>query len=173
MKLKQIYEDIQQSHDVFYHGTPYTFKSFDDVNFGVNTGHSREDVAYHFTTVKNVAITYSKLHVKENAYMFKSLTGNYPKDFKDFNPNLITVNLIFNNSYHVDKSKHINKNVIDKAKMGGYDSIIASNNDILGNEVVVFDTGQIKILNVEKLFDIKSLKSKIDTIKNSAKGYKK
>lgn len=149
-----------------FHGTPFSFKEFSNKNKGLNTGHSINDVGFHFSEKKSYAIVYSKLHEIENAELFKLISNRYPKGFEKFTPQIIEVSLKIKNPLKTSISKNINKTLINKAIKNGYDGIIAENKsaETMGREYVVFHTAQIDILKIKQLFNISKVKAQFKQI---------
>jgi len=132
-----------------YHGTPFDFKTFSGDFLGVNTKHVVDDVGFHFSDLRSYAESYSKNHDRKSAEAYKYMIGEYPKDYKPFEPYMFTVKLSINNPHYVKISKDIHAETMAYAKANGYDAIIAINKGAertMGREYVVFDVDQIKIL---------------------------
>ena len=151
-----------------FHGTPYDFDLFSEINKGKNTGHDIDGVGYHFSDSEKYAEQYSKLYVVENAELYKMMLGEYPTDYVPFEPYMITSIINIENPMFVKISKDINKRNIKYAKNNGYDAIIAENkgNHIMGKEFMVFDSNQIKIIKKEKLLNLKNIQKKFNSLKN-------
>lgn len=129
---------------MLFHGTPNGgFTSFSPESRGARTGHSCEDVAFHFTDSPSYAEAYSEAYHIEAIETYRQHFGEEPKGIK-MPPGGATypVYLKMDNPLEVDRSLLINAELIAQAKAAGHDSIIAG----LGGskEYVVFDPRQIK-----------------------------
>ena len=129
---------------VLFHGTPDgNFTSFSRDTAGANTGHEAGDVGFHFTDDPGYADAYSKGYLIESIEIYRKLFGEEPRGTK-MPPGAATypVYLKMCNPLHVPQSKLIDAGLIETAKQGGYDSIVA---DMGGaREYVVFEPSQIK-----------------------------
>lgn len=129
---------------VVYHGTPNGgFSSFSESTKGERTGHSSDDVGYHFTSDPGYAEAYSEGYKLESIEAYRGMFGEEPAGTK-MPPGAATypVYLRLQNPLMVGASKQINKELIERAKTEGHDGIIA---DMGGaREYVVFAPEQIK-----------------------------
>lgn len=136
--------DAQGQPLVVFHGTPHGgFVEFSTYTKGSRTNHDSADVGFHFTDSPSYAEAYSEGYKLESIETYRSLFGSEPQAIRMPPGSAIyPVFLCIQNPMEVDKSFKIDARLIQAAKAGGHDGIVANMGG--AREFVVFEPSQIK-----------------------------